>query len=177
MRPNAWPGNVFPYTEGVVDEYRYRIKTIDIMGGGLPQNGSPPFYIRKGGLHLKQKEQTIMETEILGREHVGYAYIYPLDGSRRQEYAFDMTPENVANFIGAHQHDADKIVLTDIMDNLILDTTGGFILNCSDQNLCGRVLPLLAPIQMGRRKAKDIPVVSRAAFEAYAAQEDKPGTQ
>lgn len=126
---------------------------------------------------MKQKEQSIMEKEILDREHVGYAYIYPLDGSSRQEYVFDMTPENVANFIGAHQHDADKIVLTDIMDNLIMDTTGGFILNCSDQNLCGRVLPLLVPIQIGRRRAKEIPLVNRAAFEAYAGTRDKPDTQ
>ena len=88
-----------------------------------------------------------------------------------------MTPENIANFIGAHQYDAEKIILTDMLDNLILDTAGGFIMNCPDQILCGRVLPLLAPIQMGWRKAKDIPVVSRVAFEAYAPQKDKPGAQ
>lgn len=57
------------------------------------------------------------------------------------------------------------------------NTAGGFIMNCPDQILCGRVLPLLAPIQMGRRRAKEIPVVSRAAFEAYAPQKDKPGAQ
>ena len=50
-------------------------------------------------------------------------------------------------------------------------------MNCPDQILCGRALPLLAPIQMGRRRAKEIPVVSRAAFEAYAPQKDKPGAQ
>ena len=76
-----------------------------------------------------------------------------------------------------HQYDAEKIILTDMLDNLILDTAGGFIMNLPDQILCGRVLPLLAPIQMGRRRAKEIPVVSRAAFEAYAPQKDKPGAQ
>ena len=119
---------------------------------------------------MKRKEQTIVEKEIPGREHAGYAYIYPLDGGARQEYVLEMTPENIANFIGAHQYDAEKIILTDMLDNLILDTAGGFIMNCPDQILCGRVLPLLAPIQMGRRRAKEIPVVSRAAFEAYAPQ-------
>ena len=126
---------------------------------------------------MKRKEQTIVEKEIPGREHAGYAYIYPLDGGARQEYVLEMTPENIANFIGAHQYDAEKIILTDMLDNLILDTAGGFIMNCPDQILCGRVLPLLAPIQMGRRRAKEIPVVSRAAFEAYAPQKDMPGAQ
>ena len=180
---------------------------------------------------MKRKEQTIVEKEIPGREHAGYAYIYPLDGGARQEYVLEMTPENIANFIGAHQYDAEKIILTDMLDNLILDTAGGFIMNCPDQILCGlqrldfalavqlgqvvalqladahgvdaarvdaaqyfvnlpgvgqrhvellgyqEVLPLLAPIQMGRRRAKEIPVVSRAAFEAYAPQKDKPGAQ
>ena len=105
---------------------------------------------------MKRKEQTIVEKEIPGREHAGYAYIYPLDGGARQEYVLEMTPENIANFIGAHQYDAEKIILTDMLDNLILDTAGGFIMNCPHQILCGRILPLLAPIQMGRRKAKDI---------------------
>ena len=76
---------------------------------------------------MKRKEQTIVEKEIPGREHAGYAYIYPLDGGARQEYVLEMTPENIANFIGAHQYDAEK--------------------------------------------------VSRAAFEAYAPQKDKPGAQ
>ena len=55
---------------------------------------------------MKRKEQTIVEKEIPGREHAGYAYIYPLDGGARQEYVLEMTPENIANFIGAHQYDA-----------------------------------------------------------------------
>ena len=77
----------------------------------------------------------------------------------------------------AQSRQRQQAELTDMLDNLILDTAGGFIMNCPDQILCGRVLPLLAPIQMGRRRAKEIPVVSRAAFEAYAPQKDKPGAQ
>ena len=115
---------------------------------------------------MKRKEQTIVEKEIPGREHAGYAYIYPLDGGARQEYVLEMTPENIANLYWAPISTMpEKIILTDMLDNLILDTAGGFIMNCPDQILCGRVLPLLAPIQMGRRRAKEIPVVSRAAFE------------
>ena len=90
---------------------------------------------------MKRKEQTIVEKEIPGREHAGYAYIYPLDGGARQEYVLEMTPENIANFIGAHQYDAEKIILTDMLDNLILDTAGGFIMNCPDRSCAAESCP------------------------------------
>lgn len=63
---------------------------------------------------MDEKDQKIIEDEILGKAHAGYAYIYPLSGNR-QEYVFDMTPEHIANFLGAHQFDAEKIVLTDML--------------------------------------------------------------
>lgn len=126
---------------------------------------------------MKQKEQTIIENEILGRKYTGYAYIYPLDGGARQEYVMEMTPKNIANFIGAHQYDAEKIILTDMLDRLILDTVGGLIMNCPDQTLCGRILPLLTPIQMGKKKARKIPIVSRKVFEEYAQQEAQTVTE
>lgn len=55
---------------------------------------------------------------------MGYAYLYPSDGGNRQEFVFDMTPENIANFIGGHLEDAEKIVLTDMLDRLILESKG-----------------------------------------------------
>lgn len=59
-----------------------------------------------------------------------------------------MTPEHIANFLGAHQFDAEKIILTDMPDRLILNTIGGFIDQCPDQDLCRQIISLLAPIQM-----------------------------
>lgn len=83
-----------------------------------------------------QSEITISEEEMEAVERatdgyqVGYAYLYPNAGNDRQEYVFDMTPENIANFIGSHMFDTQKIILTDMVDRLILDTVGGFINNC-----------------------------------------------
>lgn len=91
----------------------------------------------------------------------------------RQEYVFDMTPEHIANFLGAHQFDAEKIVLTDMMDRLILNTIGGFIDQCPDQDLCRQIIPLLAPIQMGETEAKEIPMVTMEAFDEYGRLEDE----
>lgn len=80
---------------------------------------------------MDEKEKRIIEEEILGKDHAGYAYIYPYNGDR-QEYVFDMTPENIANFLGTHQFDAGKIILTDMIDRPILNTIGGFIDQCPD---------------------------------------------
>ena len=121
---------------------------------------------------MNEKDQKIIEDEILGKAHAGYAYIYPLSGSR-QEYVFDMTPEHIANFLGAHQYDAEKIVLTDMLDRLILNTNGGFIDQCPDQDLCRRIVPLLASIQMGETEAKEIPMVTMGSFNEYCNYEDE----
>lgn len=58
---------------------------------------------------------------------VGFAYLYPIEGIERQENVFDMTPENIANFIGSHLYDTQKIILTDMRDCLILNTKGGLL--------------------------------------------------
>lgn len=108
---------------------------------------------------------------------LGYAYLYPRDGSPRQEYVFEMTPEHLANFIGAHPFDTEKMVFTDMLDRLILDTSGGFIMNCPNQQLCQQIIPILAPIQMGEAEAKEIPMVTREQFEAYSSYEDEMVTR
>lgn len=125
---------------------------------------------------MDEKEKRIIEEEILGRDHAGYAYIYPYGGDR-QEYVFDMTPRNIANFLGAHQYDAAKIILTDMLDRLILNTMGGFIDQCPDQELYRRIVPLLAPIQMGETEAQEIPMVTMEAFDEYGRLEDEMVTE
>lgn len=125
---------------------------------------------------MDKKDRKIIEEEILGKDYAGYAYIYPLSGGR-QEYVFDMTPENIANFLGAHQFDAEKIVLTDMLDRLIPNTTGGFIDQCPDQELCSRIIPFLAPIQMGETEAQEISMVTMEAFDEYGRLEDEMATE
>lgn len=122
---------------------------------------------------MNEKDRKIIEVEILGKDHAGYAYIYPLDGGGRQEYVFDMTPEHIANFLGAHQFDTEKIVLTNMLDKLVLNTIGGFIDQCPDQELCRQIIPLLAPIQMGETEAEEIPMVTMEAFNEYGRLEDE----
>lgn len=114
--------------------------------------------------------------KMLDGNQVGYAYLYPLNSGERQEYVFDMTPENIANFIGSHQSGARKMVLTDMCDRLILDTEGGFVNNCPNQELCRSIIPLLSPIQMGEKAVEAFPIVTRKTYDEFCFLEDQAVT-
>lgn len=121
---------------------------------------------------MNKKDMEQVE-KVMDGFHVGYAYLYSNDGGERQEYVFDMTPENIANFIGNHQSDASKMILTDMLDRLILDTAGGFINNCPNQELCRQILPNLIVIQTGAVEASGFPIVTRELFDEYCNMEEE----
>ena len=119
------------------------------------------------------KKTIEMMGKIMDTERMGYAYVYPSDGKARKEYLIATTPENMANFVGSHFLDAQKMVITDFVDRLILDTCGGFIDTCPDQKLCMEINSHLAPIQMGEREAGEILQLDRDQADAYFAAEDR----
>ena len=92
-----------------------------------------------GQCQLTAKEIQDMET-ILRTGMVGYAYVYPIGGEPPQTYVFSMTPENMGNFIGKYGYNCNKIVMTDRMDMLILDTYYCLIDKCSDKQLLRDVM-------------------------------------
>ena len=51
---------------------------------------------------MTEKEKEAVE-QVMEGYRVGYAYLSPMEGIDRQEYVFDMTAENIANFIPAKQ--------------------------------------------------------------------------
>jgi len=124
---------------------------------------------------MAEKEKSMVE-KILDTERAGYAYFYPSDGGNRQEFFISTTPENIANFLGSHLYDADKMIITDMVDRLILDTYGGFINTCPNQKLCAEIIPYLAPIQMGEKEAGEILMVTREESDMYFAAEDQAVT-
>ena len=121
----------------------------------------------------EKKIQAVRDILINSDGRVGYAYLYTKDSGEKAGYVFDMTPENIANFIGSHQFDADKIIMTDMLDRLILETVGGFVANCPDQELCRKVLSLLLPLQTGEQEPREIPMVDKDTYEAYERWEDR----
>lgn len=122
------------------------------------------------------KKTIDMMEKIMDTERMGYAYVYPSDGSAREEYLIATTPENMANFVGSRFLSAQKMVITDIADRLILDTCGGFIDTCPDQKLCMEINSHLAPIQTGEKEAGAILQLDRKQADAYFAAEDRAVT-
>lgn len=120
---------------------------------------------------MKKKDMEQVQ-KVMDGFHVGYAYLYSHDGGS-QEFVFDMTPENIANFLGSHYFDAEKMILTDMQDRLILNTIGGFIDYCPDQDLCRKILPNLIVIQRGEVEAAKFPIVTREMFEEYCDMEEQ----
>ena len=124
---------------------------------------------------MTEKEKSMVE-KILDTERAGYAYFYPSDGGNRQEFFISTTPENMANFLGSHFYDAKKMIITDMVDRLILDTCRGFINTCPAQKLCAEIIPYLAPIQMGEKEAGEILMVTREESDMYFAAEEQAVT-
>ena len=114
---------------------------------------------------MKQEAYDMVE-RIMDTEMMGYAYLYPRGEEMRKEYLISTTPENLANFIGSHFTDAGKMVITDVMDRLIVDT-------CPDQKLCRELIGRLAPIQMGEQEPGEILAVDREMSEEYFREEDQ----
>lgn len=123
-----------------------------------------------------KKEDIEMMQKIMDTERVGYAYFYPRESEGCEVYYISTTPENLANFIGSHFHDANRMAITDIVDRLILTTFGGFIADCPDQNLCLEIIPYLAPIQMGEKEVGEVLAIDRDIANEYFAEEERMAT-
>ena len=115
---------------------------------------------------LTAKDIQDMET-ILRTGMVGYAYVYPIGGEPPQTYVFSMTPENMGNFIGKYGANCHKIVMTDRLDMLILDTYYCLIDQCRDKQLLRDVMQHLIPIQFRQAETKEFPMVSYETYDRY----------
>lgn len=110
-----------------------------------------------------------MQKEVLAellKKDLVVGYVYGLDGER-QEYYFEKSPSNIASFIMLKKEHADKIVLTDTLDRLILNTFGEFINRCPDPKLLREITKELVPMQMGNKKPDDIAIVSIEEAQAF----------
>lgn len=92
-------------------------------------------------------------------------YVYGYDGSWK-EYYFENTAANIANFIMLHGEHTEKMILTDELDRLILNTFGEFINQCPDQGLLREILKDLIPMQKGEKDPEEILSVDEAEPQA-----------
>ena len=108
--------------------------------------------------------------EMFERHNLVRGYVYPYEGYR-SEYWFERSPSNIANFIMRHSN-VREIILTDTMDNLILNTMGEFIDRCPDQALLQQILPHLIPMQLGEAEPQDFHFATDAEVEAHFNMQD-----
>ena len=127
---------------------------------------SPADGVGEGQDRLTAKDIENVET-IFRTGRIGYAYLYPHGREIPQVHVMNMTPENIANFIGQHRGDSSEMTLTDQLDVTILTTYGEFIDKCPDKELLRDVLQYLVPIQMGEAAPKNIPAVTMDTYELY----------
>ena len=105
---------------------------------------------------------------------LGYAYVFEKgNNGKHTDYLFSMTPENIANFIGKNAYTADKVILTDLCDRLIVGSIyGGFIMNCPNQELCQKIIHHLTQIQQCEIEPKDFDVATRDEMEELWNEEE-----
>lgn len=120
-----------------------------------------------------RSEEEQMIGRIMDTDTMGYAYVYPGGNGEREEYLVALTAENLANLIGGKGIDAQKIIVTDVLDRLVVNSRLGMLDSCPDQELCKEIIRHLAPIQMGEKEAGDLLSVSRGAAEEYFAAEEE----
>jgi hypothetical protein len=80
-------------------------------------------------------------------ENTVYGYLYDDNDMHGDPYLFEGTPRNIASFVTSNQ-DCPKIVITDMMDQLLVETSGGFLMQTRDNEYCQSILKELVPMQM-----------------------------
>ena len=107
--------------------------------------------------------------ELLKKELI-IGYVYGFDGER-QEFYFENSPSSIASFIMLKKENVDKLILTDTLDRLILDTYGEFINRCPDQKLLQEITKDLIPMQLGDKETVEIPIATAKEAQAFWSQE------
>lgn len=87
------------------------------------------------------------------KEYV-YVYVYNKQGIYSPALKIEKDIEQISNII-IKTENSPRIVITDLLDNFILDTIYGYIDRCSDKKLLKEILKVLIPMQeteYGRQK-------------------------
>lgn len=125
--------------------------------------------------HIQSKEEDDMGKEALNAlldKDLIIGYVYRYDGGQ-QSYYFEKSPSNITNFIILNREHAEKVILTDLADRLVLNTFGEFINRCPDQELLQEILKDLIPMQMGEKEPTDILSASEEEFQEHLDEKER----
>lgn len=79
--------------------------------------------------------------------HVVRGYVYDYQGNA-ESFWFENSAKNMADFIMLHPY-CREVVITDAVDQFILQTRGNFLDRCADMDVRNEVVRELIPMQMG----------------------------
>ena len=121
-------------------------------------------------------EETREKVERLYEQgNLGYAYIFPKGSTYwNEKLMFQLIPEDIANVVMSNAYTAEKVVVTDMADNLVCNSMfGGFLDQCPNQNLCKEIVSVLMPIQMGDAESKEVMYATNEEMNEYLMAEDE----
>lgn len=98
------------------------------------------------------------------------AHVY--DEDKYEQYIFQRIPENIASFIGSRPL-VDRIILTDGLDRLLLNTIGNFLDQCPDKKLRDEIIEPLIAIQTGKAKPQPFFCPTVEEVDAYTEEDDE----
>lgn len=124
---------------------------------------------------MEKKSMDLIE-KLFEHDNLGYAYVYPSDGTCRKGFLFAMTPKNIAGFIGQHQNGADKILMTDFCERPVLSASGFLLDHSLNPDLRELVMSELLPLQEGEAEPEDFLIADMDTVNAYLAWEDEMAT-
>lgn len=118
------------------------------------------------------KYEMNMAAQVMDGWHVGFVYLYSVNGGKRREFVFDLLPENIASFIFRNQFEASRIEVTDMQGRMLLsiDSKGGD--KNGNRELCEKVANSLQAILDGSEVAY-FPIVTKALYDQYRALEER----
>ena len=162
-----------------LESYTLDIRTVEDIHAELPQRMDVGWNWSRSSLpdlfpKICEKRKLAAPDTIQGLVNnwdVVHAHVY--ENGVREEFLFQNTPENIASFIGSRPF-VERMVLTDPLDRLIMDTIGNFIDHCPDKMLLEEVKKILIPIQLGETKPQSFFCPSMEEVNAYRNQQMGP---
>ena len=116
-----------------------------------------------------------MINDIMDSEAVGYACFYPKDKSEVKDFLISTTSENIACFIRNWIEQADKIVIIDIVERMIM-TINGEGIESSNKKLIDEVQNSLRTKASGEKQRDILLAIPRKISDQYFFEEDQTVT-
>ena len=102
----------------------------------------------------------------------GFLEVIPVDRYHSKQYILDLTVENIAGILRSWKGKSRKIIMTDMMDRVILETEGDNIIQCAKPKLKEQVLSLLSAAEAGEAVLPEqIPMAPKSLWDRSLAME------